>query len=171
MLISENYRLQNAQKHRESTAYGSHGDDVVAKVRELARNIGANTILDYGCGKRGLERALGYAICNYDPAIPGCEAPPEPADLVVCTDVLEHIEPECIDDVLDDLRRVTKNIVMFTVSMIEANKHMPDGRNAHLIVQPATWWLPKIMERFVLVNYIGHEKEFLCICKAKQTLQ
>jgi len=32
-------------------------------------------------------------------------------------------------------------------------KVLPDGRNAHLIQQPAGWWLPKILERFELVTF------------------
>jgi len=40
---------------------------------------------------------------------------PSPASFVACIDVLEHIEPELLDNVLDDLRRVTAQIGVFTV--------------------------------------------------------
>ncbi len=32
-------------------------------------------------------------------------------------------------------------------------KVLPDGRNAHLIQQPAEWWMPKILKRFELVTF------------------
>jgi hypothetical protein len=68
-------------------------------------------------------------------------------------DVLEHIEPDCLDDVLDDLKRVTKGIGFFTVACGPAAKVLPDGRNAHLIQEPPEWWLPKLLERFDLYTF------------------
>jgi 2-polyprenyl-3-methyl-5-hydroxy-6-metoxy-1,4-benzoquinol methylase len=148
MLITEEYRRLNAQKHEESANFGANGHKLVKHVREMARQIGAHTILDYGCGKRTLERELGYAISNYDPAIPGCDGTPNPADLVVCCDVLEHVEPGCLDDVLDDLKRLTKNTIMLLIDTQAANKHLPDGRNAHAIIEPPEWWIPKLIARW-----------------------
>ena len=121
MLITEEYRRLNAQKHEESANFGALGRRLAPHVRDIAKRIGAHTILDYGCGKRTLEKELGYAINNYDPAIPGCDSPPDPADLVICGDVLEHIEPECLEDVLDDLKRLTKNTIVFLIDTHAAN--------------------------------------------------
>ena len=166
MLITEEYRKLNAQLHKDRPDYGVGGHKYVAHIREAARNIGAHTILDYGCGKRMLEKALGYSINNYDPAIPEVSATPEPADLVVCTDVLEHIEPDNLDDVLDDLKRVTKHTMILTVATRTAKKFLADGRNAHLIVMPSRWWLPKIMERFELKQFASGPGEFLCFVEA-----
>lgn len=158
-LISEEYRAQNALKHETSTAYGNNGHLAADRVRALARTLGATSILDYGCGKRSLERALGYAIQNYDPAIPAYAALPQPADVVVCMDVLEHIEPECLDAVLDHLASLTKMRGYFTVAVKPAHKHLPDGRNAHLIVEPPEWWLQKLMARWKLLEYALGDKE------------
>jgi len=117
---------------------------------QIAQLLNTRDILDYGCGQRTLEQALGFPIRNYDPAIPGLDTPPEPADLVVCTDVLEHIEPECLDDVLDDLRRVTRKVGFFVIANRPAKKILPDGRNAHLIQEGIDWWRPRIAARFAL---------------------
>jgi hypothetical protein len=62
--------------------------------------------------------------------------------------VLEHIEPELLDNVLDDLQRLTLRAAMCTVHTGAAVKFLPDGRNAHLIQQPPEWWLPKFEARF-----------------------
>jgi len=171
MLITEHYRNLNAQKHKESEKYGSYGGHIVTQVRELARRFSATTILDYGCGKRSLEKALGFAISNYDPAIPGCEAVPEPADLVVCMDVLEHVEPECLDAVLDDLARVTRIAGLLVVDCIPAKKHLPDGRNAHLIVERPQWWLTKLLTRFDLQQFNSTDDNFMAVVRAKQKPQ
>ena len=148
MLITEEYRRLNAQKHEESANFGALGRRLAPHVRDIAKRIGAHTILDYGCGKRTLEKELGYAINNYDPAIPGCDSPPDPADLVICGDVLEHIEPECLEDVLDDLKRLTKNTIVFLIDTHAANKHLPDGRNAHAIIESPEWWIPHLIKRW-----------------------
>jgi len=55
--------------------------------------------------------------------------------------------------VLDDLKRVTAGVGVFTVHTGAAKKVLPDGRNAYRIQQPAGWWLPKILERFELARF------------------
>ena len=147
MLISDEYRDMNRRLHQVGN-YGVSGQNWAAMVRSLHEKMGGGTILDYGCGRRTLEAALGFSIANYDPCIAGLDAPPEPADLVVCTDVLEHVEPELLPAVLDDLRRVTRRIGFLVIASRPAEKVLPDGRNAHLIQEGPRWWLPRLCERF-----------------------
>jgi len=165
LLISEQYRQQNKQLHEIRPDYGVGGHKHAKEIKELALAMGTKDILDYGCGKRTLEDALGFEIKNYDPAFEELSLPAEPADLVVCTDVLEHIEPECLEDVLDDLRRVTKKAAFLTIATRPAVKNLPDGRNAHLIQQDLKWWLPKLWDRFILmsVHNLGGQ-ELLIVC-------
>jgi hypothetical protein len=101
----------------------------------------------------------------YDPGVPEYADPPTPAEFVVCIDVLEHIEPHLIDDVLDHLAELTQEMLFATVSTRPAGKVLPDGRNAHLIQKPAEWWLPKIMERFTLKGFnLRDQTDFEVIC-------
>ena len=79
-LISESYKAQNQQLH-ENPSYGVSGHKFAGVVAEMALSMGTKDILDYGCGKRTLEGALGIPIKNYDPCIPGLDAEPAPADL------------------------------------------------------------------------------------------
>jgi FkbM family methyltransferase len=124
--------------------------------------------LDYGCGKQTLAAALpDLRVIGYDPAVPGLDAPPQPADLVVCTDVLEHVEPELIDNVLDDLCRVAKKAAFVTVATRPAVKTLADGRNAHLTVQPLAWWRASFESRFDIVEVRELEGfEFSLVLKA-----
>jgi 2-polyprenyl-3-methyl-5-hydroxy-6-metoxy-1,4-benzoquinol methylase len=166
MLISSEYRELNRQLHEARADYGVSSAKWAEHVRQLAGQIGAQSILDYGCGKGALRASLGEIVREYDPAIPGKDAPPTPADLVLCTDVLEHIEPGCLDSVLDDLRRVTLRGGFFTVATRKAEKSLADGRNAHLIVQPAKWWLPKLMDRFDVLRFEDGGGEFAVIVRS-----
>ena len=68
--------------------------------------------------------------------------------MLVCLDVLEHIEPELLDSVLDDMKSLMLEIGFFSVHTGPAKKFLSDGRNAHLIQEPPSWWLPKIESRF-----------------------
>ena len=118
----------------------------------------------------GIERraTTGKGLRGYDPAIEGLDAPPNPADIVVCGDVLEHVEPQCLDAVVDDLRRVTKKAALLVVATRPAVKTLADGRNAHLIVESADWWLPRIARCFDLVHYERlSEGEFAAIGEPK----
>ena len=147
VLISEEYRAQNAKLH-ECEHYGVSANIWFGRVLDLCRALQTHDVLDYGCGKRRLEANLGWEIANYDPAIPGLDSPPEPHDVVACIDVLEHIEPECLDDVLDDLQRLIKRAGFFLIANRPASKTLPDGRNAHLIQEDLRFWLPKILDRW-----------------------
>lgn len=151
MLISEDYRALNATLHKDDYQFGMSGQKWAQPVHEFAIQLGAATVLDYGAGKGTLRVALGnvgYDIREYDPSVPHMSATPLPADLVTCTDVLEHIEPENIDDVLDDLARLAKVAVFLVISTRKAGRILADGRNAHLIVEPADWWIPKLLARW-----------------------
>lgn len=121
--------------------------------------ITENCIVTHNCGKGFLAKELPFPIYEYDPAISGKDEIPRPADIVFCTDVLEHIEPEKLDLVLDDLRRVTKQVGYFVIHLGEAVKKYADGRNAHLIIQPPEWWKEKLSAFFTVGQFVvkGHE--------------
>lgn len=158
MLITEYYKNQNAQLHRE-TKWGESGQKSADIVYAAFEILGIKDMLDYGCGRGTLKTmlekfGLEAEIREYDPAIPGKDALPAPADFVACTDVLEHVEPECIDAVLDHIFELTGRYAYFIISCKEASRLLPDGRNAHILVQPPKWWLAKLKEKgFIIMNY------------------
>ncbi len=154
MIISKTDREQNRLLHEQNPGYGTSGVHWVARVASLIEEGGYNTILDWGCGKGTLGKALaerGIKIAEFDPAIPGKDAKPEPADLVICGDVLEHISPPHLNAVLRDLRRVTQKRLFVVISCRPAGKNLPDGRNAHLLVKPGAWWRAKLLEHFQIL--------------------
>jgi len=157
MTISAAYKAEQQRMHRELPNYGVASVEFAPRVSHLINSTGIDHILDYGAGKGRLGQSLEInhpaTVTMYDPGIPGIDEPPEPHDMVCCIDVLEHIEPEYLDSVLDDLKRVTKKIGFFTIHTGPAMKVLSDGRNAHLIQEGPEWWLPKIMARFELHAY------------------
>jgi 2-polyprenyl-3-methyl-5-hydroxy-6-metoxy-1,4-benzoquinol methylase len=174
MLISEAYRSLNAELHARNPTYGTSGIKWAGKVYRLAKQYEATSVLDYGCGRgllwKTLQELVPAPFCvfaEYDPAIEGKDKPPDRADFVVCGDVLEHIEPECLDAVLDDLHRLTKKAILLIVATTPAMKTLADGRNAHLIVEPPEWWFPKLAARWKIKNFEDRGGAFLCLGEAK----
>ena len=154
MRITEEYREANKRLHEINPKYGSSSAKWAPKVLELVDKTGSRNVLDYGCGKGQLAAALSHLdVREYDPAVPGKDAEPQPADLVICTDVLEHIEPNCLDDVLQHIRAVTLKLAFLNVATRPAVKTLPDGRNTHLIIQPETWWRARIEAFFDVVEW------------------
>lgn len=142
-LISDEYRALQTEMHLHPRGYGGKGARWADTVQWVARRFDAHSVLDYGCGQGTLARALegrGMVCREYDPAIAGKDALPAFADVVVCTDVLEHIEPEKLPTVLKHIDGLARKAIFLVVSLRDANKLLPDGRNAHLIVKPAAWW-------------------------------
>ncbi len=167
-LITEDYRKMQQQLHQNPN-YGVASVHYAPLVAQVIEAVGAQDLLDYGAGKGRLGLTLKQhmtrplAIRHYDPAIPEWSAPAEPCGMVACIDVLEHIEPILLDNVLDDLQRVTLGVGVFTVHTGAAIKVLPDGRNAHLIQQGAGWWLPKFLQRFELARFERMENGFWVI--------
>lgn len=166
MLITNEYAQLNRRLHESNSSYGAGGAVWAKRVRKLAEKLKDNhTILDYGCGKAALRNSLlDLDIRCYDPAIERYSARPEPAGLVVCTDVLEHIEPDLLDNVLADIASLTLEMAFLVVCMRPAKKHLPDGRNAHLIVQPVSWWMNQITNHFAIKEFkssSGDKAEFV----------
>lgn len=149
MLITPEYIALNRQLHADRPDYGQMGHKHVESVRGVAQVFEVQSILDYGCGKQTLLEALRLPYARgYDPCVSGLDAEPKPAEFVTCTDVLEHIEPECLDAVLAHIRSLTTRVFFTAISLRDAKKTLPDGRNTHLIVQSAKWWLIKLLDHF-----------------------
>jgi hypothetical protein len=170
-LISDDYRAQQEKLH-ENPNYGVASVQYAPLVSQICDTLGVRHLLDYGAGKcrlfQNLQVKHPMKLQAYDPGVPKLSAPPIPAELVTCIDVLEHIEPDLIDNVLDDLERLTEVVGVFTIHTGPAGKTLADGRNAHLIQEPPEWWLPRFMCRFDLHSFqVTGEHQFYVICYAK----
>ncbi len=114
-MITEEYRTELLAMH-ESLEWGTtggvySGDTVVEFIKSYPE---IKTILDYGCGEGSLKKHVEDAGMThlewtlYDPGVVEfSERPIGPFDLVVTTDVLEHVEESMLDAVLDDLSELT----------------------------------------------------------------
>lgn len=145
-LISPEYAHLNRRLHETNDKYGISGARWAPVVKYLRNRYGLVTVCDYGCGKGYLKPEIDNCI-EYDPAIPGKETPPDKVDLVICVDVLEHIEPDKLDNVLTHIHEISDMAYLF-IALKESNKWLEDGRNTHLIVKSGLWWFAKLREHW-----------------------
>ena len=158
---------------------------LVPTLMSLIKENNCKTLLDYGCGKaipydkdRCKEVDLRHPIqklCDlksfdlYDPAYEKyATLPDKKYDIVVCTDVLEHIAEQDIDYVLTEILSRSKKIVFLNISCQPALKHFKEGKfkgkNVHISVFDPSWWGHKIGN---IWNKFNHLKVYT-LCETKE---
>ena len=103
--------------------------------------------LDYGCGKGGTAQWLNTLIRDiqidlYDPGHPDYKDAQlrEQYDCVYTCDVLEHIEPQDIHSTIEHTQSLS-DANLHIIDMTPAKKRLPDGRNAHVLLQDKWEWI------------------------------
>jgi len=168
-VMSPEYRALNKHLHDERADYGAKAYESAASIVRIARAHGYKTVLDYGCGKGTLKPAVkaiapDIKVMEFDPAIPGKDKLPKKSpDFLVALDVMEHIEPDYLANVLSAMRGLAPKSVLLMIAIQPANKTLPDGRNAHLIVEPREWWEKKLNTYFKPVDIKADAEHVLYI--------
>ena len=158
---------------------------LVPTLMSLVKENNCKTLLDYGCGKaipydkdRCKEVDLRHPIqklCNlksfdlYDPAYEKySKLSKKKYDIVICTDVLEHIAEQDINYVLTEILSRSKKIVFLNISCQPALKHFKEGKfkgkNVHISVFDPSWWGHKIGN---IWNKFNHLKVYT-LCETKE---
>lgn len=159
-LISPAYREQYRQIYADPTVtYGVHGHRWAREAAGVLRGLGparrgAVKVVDYGCGRGTLSDALeqrGFIVTRYDPGVPAFARLPDPAEAVVSTDVLEHVEPERVDNVLAHVRSLGPSGAFLVIATREAKRRLPDGSSPHRTVRPGAWWLDQLRRYYDVV--------------------
>ncbi len=112
-----------------------------------------SSLLDFGCSHGALIRKIKQdfpsieIVDGYDPGVPEYEKKPtRKYEMLTSTDVIEHIEPTFLDETLSYIDSLYEKTAWVIIACYPAKKYLPDGRNAHLIVESPDWWLKKLNE-------------------------
>ena len=151
---------------------------VFAKIlKEIINKNNIKNLLDYGSGKGEryfkssefgnetyppLEKYWNINPTLYDPGVPHPKPVEGKFDIVISIDVLEHIEPTCISNVLDNINQLSSKYVWLRIDTLPARKRLPDGRNAHLIIEQPSYWLSLIDKHIqgkVVYNMFGKKQK------------
>jgi hypothetical protein len=132
-------------------AYGMGGMSEATRQR-LWQLAGATpiSVVDFGCGRSRDAVTLWPSAKHYlyDPAIPELKAfPRERFELGLCTEVLEHIPLEEVDNLLWEMRCLSDRWLC-TIHTAAAAQVLPNGENAHCLQKPAEWWRARFARVF-----------------------
>ena len=182
--------------HEEGKFKGISEIPNIQPIKAFIEHNKCKTLLDYGCGKAypyvnhkyfdGLEKPVqdiwgidSYKL--YDPAYPEySKLPKGKFNVVVCTDVLEHVAEEDIDWVLNKIFSYSNKVVYLNICCQEAKKVFEKGKfkgeNVHISVFDDKWWVKKIGQvwrnfKHLKIYIVCNHKEgvsALCIKKEKK---
>lgn len=148
----------------KSGRYNPHNSRVFwESLRSPENDITFTRALDIGCGlglgiKQSREAGLdvwgcdladntkeweGYGIQDYCTVAPAHQLPypDESFDLVVCTEVMEHIPEHLAEPSLREAYRVGSDRFIYTICLEDETAPAGGIINSHITVKPIDWWL------------------------------
>ena len=140
-------------------------------LQPIFSDFSIQTVLDYGSGgsdwySSGFDKetnksaidffSLKKTFC-YEPARDIDER--AMADCVISFDVLEHIFIYDVPNLLRDIFRFSKKLVVLNIACYSANAKLPNGENAHITIRPPNWW--KGMVDSISIEYSAAKKVLL----------
>ncbi|MBN1929326.1 MAG: methyltransferase domain-containing protein [Chlorobiaceae bacterium] len=161
---------QYKEIHRNHPGYGQGGNAHHFYLATIMYMLGLHDAIDFGCGKGGLANQLsenpGFTCSRYDPAIPGIDVLPNKTfDIVVNTDVLEHVPEAELDGVMRDFRKLSTNAIIIP-HLAKATRILPNGENAHCTIKTPAEWATMFKRYYAYVYELPHHSTvhalFLC---------
>jgi SAM-dependent methyltransferase len=136
------------------------GEETFLTFLEQVSPQAGDTVIDFGCGTgRGAQalKAHGLKVTGVDFAAncldPEVDIEFVQADLTkiipvnsrygYCTDVMEHLPPEQVGDVIKNILN-SSTLVFFQISCVEDTMGYLVGAPLHLTIQDHDWWKQKI---------------------------
>lgn len=165
----------NYKKTRDERGYGrgNHGSGIV----EYLKSKNVQSILDVGCGYGNfckevadfIPKVYGADIASVktgntngdnrinfiDSDALHLDMPDNAVDYVVSFDCLEHCLEEDIEPIIQNLSRIAKKGMIFSITYRQAGERSEHGEFLHMTVQPETWWINKIEKFAKLVHKEG----------------
>ena len=157
-----NKQLQlNKELHEKEQNFGNRADGagladrLPVSIHRMHQMGVCNSVLDYGTGKGKLVHRLRrelpetISVYGYDPAVEEWrKKPSQSVDILVCLDVLEHVEIKSLNKVLEEIYEMTNVFCYLVIDLQPAVKNLSDGRNAHILLAPSEWWVTRLSQLF-----------------------
>lgn len=151
------YIKQYELLYKRKKNYGKTSIKLYDMLKKIINDLNISSVLDYGCGKSKLldliKKNKKIKIYRYDPAIKKySKLTKNKTDLVICTDVLQHVPLYDLDKVLKEIK--SKGIyILFYIKCTNHKTKLPNKTYANCTVYDKKWWLEK------LSNYYDDIKE------------
>lgn len=147
-MLTARHRKRNLRLHKANAQYGAQGGRYASGVVSLIEHYGISSLLDFGCGKGDLVKAVSsrkpeVTAHGYDPCVPGfTKLPKEPRyDMVTCIHVLEHVEPTQLLRILQYLDYISGKVLYIDVK--DSRHSGPvflDGSGSNTVQMSADGW-------------------------------
>jgi len=125
------------------------------QVQQFVEHYRPQSVFDYGCARGNLITRLKQdysfikTLSGYDPGNPDyCNAPTKVYESLVSCDVIEHFEPDQLDQTLKFMQTLFSRSAYLLIACYPAKKFLADGRNAHLIIETPDWWFDRVTKQF-----------------------
>lgn len=147
---------------RASYLRGCHGCEALPLIERLA----PRSVIDIGCAggvfprllhERGIRPVTGVDFVLPDTVAPApglsfVEAPAhatglETVDMVTSFDMLEHLLPEEVDEVLREFRRLARRWVLVSICY-RPSRRTAMGEGLHMTVRSEKWWMARLQAAF-----------------------
>jgi Methyltransferase domain len=86
------------------------------------------------------------------------------ADWGFCSDVMEHVPTNRVDDVLRTIRTSTRRATYFSISLRPDGCGVLIGEALHLTVRPLAWWVARLQEQWPVVRVLRHAPGDRAVC-------
>ena len=160
-MISDDYKKILTDIH-DTSPFGKRSK-IPKYLADFIAQVNPPSIIDFGCGKGRLVQRLredypNVTVSGYDPGNREFNESLDNryADMLISTDVLEHVELEHIDNTLLYLSSKSRYIYHL-IALSPAKLILPDGRNAHLILESKDWW----RQKFINLGYKIHKEDYM----------
>lgn len=152
------YIKQYELLYKRKKNYGKTSIKLYDMLKKIINDLNISSVLDYGCGKSKLldliKKNKKIKIYRYDPAIKKySKLTKNKTDLVICTDVLQHVPLYDLDRVLKEIK--SKGIyILFYIKCTNHKTKLPNGTYANCTVYDKKWWLEKLSNYFYDIKEI-----------------
>lgn len=131
--------------------YGASSQKIFDKVLEVIKEYNPKSILDYGCGRSALidmiYASTNIAVYRYDPVFAEYnKLPTTKVDFVICTDVLQHIPENELDENLKEIASAG-DVCYFKIKCCDHPTTFPNGEPTNCTVHDKYWW-NNILKKF-----------------------
>lgn len=140
------------------TDWGSGSGQAADRLHELGYDV---RMVDIAANSYKGKHSLPLTVCSL------WELPDDlqETDYGICCDVMEHLPPDRIDEVLSGIAKRTGKAVYFQIALFHDNTFTENGP-LHLSVFPIDWWKEKLLKHFSAAEFKTIKvKHILAVCK------
>ena len=149
--------LQDFEGQKSATREGGGG--LLPIIKLLIDFLKPKSILDYGCGKGNLVKALeenypNIKVYGYDPAVKDFDKlPTSTVDFLICSDVLEGIPENKLPETISQIAGLSKK-VFFHLNHVKDTNVLDNGEKSHRTIYSPEQYANLFKHFFPTLNFL-----------------